>query len=135
MHAANTVVLWYACCDIGFFSHRLRPSAFRFLPPYEVGVWDFHQSPFCSDSHLCDWGHALLVYDSMLLFLRHFLLIFGDMHSCSNFCYLTLLCYAFSVISTIVLYVPHVEIKRVVLSRRLAGRPRPSGLTHRFSFF
>ena len=39
---------------------------------------------------------------------------------------LTLLCCAFSVISTIVLYVPYVEIKKVVLSRRPAGRPRPS---------
>ena len=52
-----------------------------------------------------------------------------------KFYYFTLLRCAFSVISTIVLYVPHVEIKRVVLSRRPAGRPRPSSQSKRFIGF
>ena len=50
------------------------------------------------------------------------------------FCYLTLLCCAFSVISTIVLYVPHIEIKKGGLVTPPGGAAQalssPQGLTN-----
>ena len=89
--------------------------------------------PVFLDSHLCDWGHTLLVYDSMLLFLKHFLLLSVIRILVQLFCYLALLCCAFSVISTIVLYVPRVEIKMGGLVTPPGGAAQalssPQGLT------
>ena len=68
-HAADAQAEKCACCvriryervAIGCFA-----AAFSSLCPYEVGNGDDHRSLLCCDGHLCDLGHALLVYDSML---------------------------------------------------------------------
>ena len=69
---------------------------------------------------MLDW-HSIVC----CLFLQHCCFHFVR-HSVSIVVLLTLLCCAFFLISTVILYAPDVEIKMVVLSRCPAGRPRPS---------